>query len=322
MLASEKLARVQGNALKRALDNLDKAEAAPRVAAADELRLQAEHKQLKADLDKAVLQGARVQLRAKLELKKSEIERGRKAATPPPPDAAGPDPRADVLRAVVDLRKTAEAVRVQREAAPEKDPEVRDALVELNKGRRDVDRLRVAPDPDANAALEKLEELQKSIGLQEVATRIEDGTSLADVSLKNGVAFGMVVDPKVAGLRLSSALAAAAGVGAMPDAETVSIKLADGRFFPARRAKLGSLRIGPIELAEVPCLILPLEAGDPRPVLGTRSLGTFVAHLDPEGTKLYLARIEADSPREPGLADLPEHPCLRGIAHRECIREA
>ena len=71
------------------------------------------------------------------------------------------------------------------------------------------------------------------------------------------------------------------------------IKNAEGQAVSARRATLPGLKLGPVDLADVPCLVLPPEAGALPPSLGTRSLGDFATLLDPDGSKLYVARIGA-----------------------------
>jgi hypothetical protein len=304
LLESELMAKSRYIALQRALENLKKVEAVPRSAAKPGADLQAQRKKLADELAKADLPQLRANLQAKLNLldkqiQDRQIEPARTGPAAPDPDSAGPDYRADTLQAIVDLRKAAEAVRVQRKAALADDPEVKEALADLNRGKKEADKFRVASEPDAEAALKLLEKIQKDISLREVPVRIEAGVSLVDVSLNGGPASGMAIDSKVAGLRLPAALAASSGIGPTPDAGTVMIKNADGQVVSARRATSSGLRLGPVDLADVPCLVLPPEAGDLPPSLGTRSLGDFATVLDPDGSKLYVARIGALLERRP-----------------------
>jgi hypothetical protein len=298
LLESELMAKSKYIAFQRAFENLKKAEAAPSSAVKPGADLQAQRKKKADELAMAVLPQRKAELKAQLNLldkhiQEKQIELARTGPASPDPDAAGPDYRADMLQAIVDLRKAAEAVRVQRNAALADDQEVKEALADLNRGRKEADKFRVASEPEAEAALKLLEKIQKDIGLREVPVRTEAGVSLVDVSLNGGPASGMVLDPKVAGLRLPAALAARGGVGPTPDAGTVMIKKADGQVVSARRATWPGLKLGPVDLVDVPFLILPPEAGDLPPSLGTRSLGDFATVLDPDGSKLYVARIGA-----------------------------
>jgi hypothetical protein len=289
VLASEKRAKSQAGALKVARDKLSRAQAGVDPGAG--------RRDLEAKLAEADTPALKEFYRRRLDQldQKGARPKGRSAA---PAAWSGPDPGAEVLRAVVDLRKTAEVVRRQQASLAE-DSQAKDAVDELNKGKGARGRVRLAVGREAVKALEYLGETEAAIGLQAIPLKGEPGARLIDASLADGQADSLVVDPQSAGLRLSAAAAARAGVAAPAEAPTVTLTLPDGRAVTARRATVRSLRLGPTQLRDVPCLVMPPEAGDGPPTLGIKDLGATSAYLDPESPVLYLARVVPSTPVGP-----------------------
>jgi predicted aspartyl protease len=194
--------------------------------------------------------------------------------------------RGRYLKRLRDLRKAADEAERRRETIPN-DPEVKEALADLDKYRTPKQKHRVVLGKRLDAPRKRLAELEKAVESKAVALDADRGMFWVAAAVDEAPkGLRMLVDPDEPLVRLSSRTAAALGLR-LDDAAEVDV-----RGLRAHRVSLATLTVGGCKARDVACLVLPESAGDPPPVLGASFLNHFVANLDPAAGRLTLARVD------------------------------
>ncbi|HEX8199399.1 MAG TPA: retropepsin-like aspartic protease [Isosphaeraceae bacterium] len=198
--------------------------------------------------------------------------------------------RQEFVQEVLALRAAAAEAQAQGRALAV-DPEVNDALEELNKSRSTRQKLRIGSTSDYARSLRDLMEFETRIHFERIPLEPDKLVAWVEVTLDGADRVLMVHAPEVEAVVLSAPFAAEHGIRPEPSGPTQSLTLDDGRTVPARRLALRSVRVGPMEVQGVECLILPEGCGDPPPLLGASFLDHFAHLVDPQSDTLTLARV-------------------------------
>jgi clan AA aspartic protease (TIGR02281 family) len=105
----------------------------------------------------------------------------------------------------------------------------------------------------------------------------------------------MLVDAKVATLRLPHQAAIDAGIHVDAAHETTTVVLADGSKVEAKRVQLKSVRVGSFAVKNVSCDILPASNTTAEATLGLSFLSHFKYEIKAATSELSLARANAAS---------------------------
>jgi hypothetical protein len=263
---------------------------------------------LKAELARASSPERRTQLTALLKLKESQID---KLVRPKGPEGAGtaPDPRGELVRAVVGLRRAVDLLRASYTGL-ERDAEVRKALQEVGWGSKPIP----AP-PELSLGQKELEKVEPRIQTASVPLRKDGNRYRVDATLNGRKVASLVVDPAAEATLLPARLASAAGVTVSAAAPTENLTL-DRRRVSTRGAKLRSVQVGPYTANDSPCLVL-LDAGDEVvPLLGRPFLDQFGGTIDAATGTLILGVVKASAsahdPHSKEGGNVPPGPPARG----------
>ena len=191
----------------------------------------------------------------------------------------------DLLR---DLRKRADDAQ-QRRAALIADPEVREALDDLDRFRRPREKHKLA-ERRLDDALRRLTLAEGDLDARQLALEPDRDALWVEAKLGDSKGSRMVVDPEEPLVRLSWKAAIEAGLK-LDGAPSVEVLSQDGRKIQARRAKLGSITVGGLVAHDVPCVVLPESSGNPPSILGASFLDQFVATIDAAAARLTLVQM-------------------------------
>ena len=192
-------------------------------------------------------------------------------------------------------RQVAEAKRLHQALID--DPEVRAALADLDKYRSPKPKHRLVT-KKLDEAVKRLAAIDETIAAEHVGVQPDRGMAWVEAKLNESKPIKMIVDPEAPFVRLSTKDATTLGIE-LKDALPIESTSDDGRTFQAKRATLKSLRVGPILVNKVACVVMPESFGDSPPLLGASFLNRFVADVNAAAAVLTLARVNVAQPAKP-----------------------
>jgi clan AA aspartic protease (TIGR02281 family) len=173
------------------------------------------------------------------------------------------------------------------------DKEVAAAVTEWNAAAHSSHKL--APSHSFDSALRRLEALELKIASGKVPLREKEQSYYATVTINDIEPCEMLVDAKVATLRLPHQMAVDAGIHVDTARETSTVVLADGSKVEAKRVQLKSVRVGSFAVKNVSCDILPASNTTAQATLGLSFLSRFKYEIKAATSELSLARANATS---------------------------
>jgi clan AA aspartic protease (TIGR02281 family) len=194
------------------------------------------------------------------------------------------------FQAVFEARKMADRV-IGQYAELSKDQEVVAAVKAWNEAAHTTHALK--PSHGFEAALKKLEGLEKKIPSQKIPLKQEGTDYYASVAINGDVICNMVVDSAATALLLPHQAAIDAGVKVDDAAETTPFPGPDGSEIQAHKAVLKTVRVGSFMARNVACGVLPASSKSTKAVLGKSFLGQFKGKVDSSG-ELSLVRADAE----------------------------
>jgi hypothetical protein len=224
--------------------------------------------------------------RAAVEVERARLQLLDSTRGAPPAELA--TRRRNYVNLVRDLRRRADDAQ-QRRVALSADPEVREALDDLDRFRRPREKHKLA-ERKLDDALRRLTLAEKDMVDREVALEPDRDALWVEATLGDSKGLRMVIDPEEPLVRLSSKAAIEAGLK-LDDAPSFEVVGHDGRKIPARRARIGSITVGGLVARDVPCILLPESSGNPPSILGASFLDQFVATIDTAAGKLTLVQM-------------------------------
>jgi clan AA aspartic protease (TIGR02281 family) len=195
------------------------------------------------------------------------------------------------FQAVFDARKMADRV-IGQYAELSKDQEVVAAVKAWNEAAHTTHALK--PSHGFDAAVKRLEVLEKKIPSQKISLKQEGTTYYASVAINGDVICDMLVDSAASALLLPHQTAIDAGVKVDDAAETTSFQGSDGSELQAHKAVLKSVRVGSFMARNVACGVLPASSKSTKAVLGKSFLGQFKGKVDSLSGELSLVRADAE----------------------------
>jgi clan AA aspartic protease (TIGR02281 family) len=154
---------------------------------------------------------------------------------------------------------------------------------------------KLAPSHSFDSALRRLEALELKIASGKVPLREKEQSYYATVTINDVKPCEMLVDAKVATLRLPHQAAIDAGIHVDAAHETTTVVLADGSKVEAKRVQLKSVRVGSFAVKNVSCDILPASNTTAQATLGLSFLSHFKYEIKAATSELSLARANAAS---------------------------
>jgi clan AA aspartic protease (TIGR02281 family) len=175
-----------------------------------------------------------------------------------------------------------------------KDQGVLDAIAELPPGAAGPAAL--GPGRNFKTDRREIDKLLKRLQSSEIPLRNESGVRIVDVILNDDTHAEFVLDTGAGMICLPFDLARRAGAEPTDSDPSVMMKIANGDTLEGKLIKVKSVRVGPFELNDVECAVLPRNARDAEPLLGNSFLGQFEHQIDPANNKLILSRWGDEKP--------------------------
>lgn len=194
-------------------------------------------------------------------------------------------------QAVFDARKMADRV-IGQYAELSKDQEVVAAVKAWNEATHTTHALK--PSHSFDAAVKRLEALEKKIPSEKIALKQEGTGYSASVAINGDVLCDMLVDSAAATVLLPHQTAIDAGLKVDDAAATTPFQAADGSEVQAHRAVLKTVRVGSFTARNVACGVLPASSKSAKGVLGKSFLGQFKGKIDSLSGELSLVRADAE----------------------------
>jgi aspartyl protease family protein len=195
--------------------------------------------------------------------------------------------RAQVIKGLRSLApRVKELERTYEELAGQK--EVIQAIATLPE--RASKRPQLGPGRWLRADSKEIDRLMSRLQSEEIELRGDGGVNLVDVILNDETHAEFILDTGASLLCLPYALARKAGAEPTEESPVIEMKIADGRVIQGRLVRMRSVRVGPFEVENVECAVLPEEAREVEPLLGNSFLGEFEHQIDPANHKLILSR--------------------------------
>ncbi|MGL4464324.1 MAG: TIGR02281 family clan AA aspartic protease [Planctomycetia bacterium] len=223
-----------------------------------------------------------------LDKKKDDVE-GKKARD----KAAGA--RQDFIEHVVGLRKQADEIVADYKKLAD-DEFVGEALKALSEA--DGKTYELGPSRNYTRNLKLLETTEKTVLTDEITMKPRGGTFEVDV-IMNGKSIEAIFDTGASLISLPNAVAAKIGIKPTASDPTIRLSLADGRIVEGKRMSVDSVKLGKFEVKDVECAVMPDTLTDAPVLLGGSFIGNFNYHIDPDGAKLTMSRIESEETKKP-----------------------
>ena len=171
------------------------------------------------------------------------------------------------------------------------DKEVAAAIKEWNAAAHASHKL--TPSHSFDSALKRLEALELKIVSGKVPLQEKEQSYYATVTINDFTPCEMLVDAKVATLRLPYQVAIDAGIKVDAAPETATVVLADGSKVEAKHVRLKSVRVGSFAVKNVACDIIPAANSTARATLGLSFLSHFKYDIKTASSELALTRTDA-----------------------------
>jgi gag-polyprotein putative aspartyl protease len=138
----------------------------------------------------------------------------------------------------------------------------------------------------------KLREFEKAIRAEQVPIDVDKTIAWIEANLNGKPRKQMMIDVRIAEIRLSASLASDVGAQRIVDDPAVEITTMGGRTMRASQGRLDNMTVGPFTLYDVACLILPESAGDVPSILGGDFFNRFSTKIDADLGKIILTELQ------------------------------
>jgi len=102
----------------------------------------------------------------------------------------------------------------------------------------------------------------------------------------------MIFDTGASYVTLPGSVAREMGMTPGEANRVINLRIADGSTVAGRLMTLSSVRVGPFESRDVPCVVLPEEMASAPALLGGSFLRDYTYEIDPGRGMLTLTRVE------------------------------
>ena len=169
-------------------------------------------------------------------------------------------------------------------------------------------KISLAPSKAFASLVRSLEKLEQRVLTDSIALREGGGTFEVDAVLNGETTVSMVVDSGASLVCLSDRVARESGIQADPDAEVLTLQIADGSIVQARRVRIPSLRVGRFTQENVDAAILPPELTAAPLLLGMSYLGQYDFRLDSSEKTLTMTEVASSKAAAPSKRTRRESP--------------
>lgn len=197
--------------------------------------------------------------------------------------------REDYVTYVVETRRLADKVQNDYKLLAA-DKDVQKAVEELNQATGKT--FALAESKSLAASLKALKKIEDRVLSDEIPLTRHSNTFSLHAVINNKYQKEMMLDSGASLISLPDKVAKEINLEIPSDAETIKLKLADGRIIDGKLVKLKSVRVGKFEVDDVDCAVLGPDYPGAEPLLGMSFLQNFSFKIDADVGKLTMNKIE------------------------------
>ncbi len=140
----------------------------------------------------------------------------------------------------------------------------------------------------------RIKDLESSFVSEPIPLIADGGNTRKIAVVVNGKPpIEMVLDSGASIILLPKAAAIQLGINIAPDAQEITLQVADGRSIPGRLVLLQSVRVSQFEVKDVEAAVLDIEQDDNEPLLGMSFLGNFQFQVKAADNELWLSQVKS-----------------------------